>query len=77
MTTPERKPRCRMTDRLRNPCPNEAIFEDPAVCLAHTEAITLAWCDRVGELISRLGGEDSEKLAAIVGTLRRYSGARP
>lgn len=76
MTNPERQTRCRMTDRLRNPCANPAIFEDPAVCLAHAEAVTLAWCDRLGELIGQFGGEDSEKLRTVVSTLRKYSGGR-
>jgi hypothetical protein len=71
-----RKPRCRMLDRIRNPCPNPAIFDDPAVCLHHAEAITLAWCDRLAELFIEHGGEDTERLLTIVGTLRRYSGGK-
>lgn len=36
MTTPDRKPRCRMTDRKRNPCPNPAVSEF-GLCLRHLQ----------------------------------------
>lgn len=37
MTTPERKPRCRVSDRKRNPCPNEPVSEF-GLCLRHLQA---------------------------------------
>lgn len=70
----ERKPRCRVLDRRRNPCSNEAIDEE-GYCLHHLEAITRYWCELLAGKLRLIpsAAEDAERIAAVLDTLRRYT----
>lgn len=51
MTTPSRKPRCRLTDRLGNRCPNEALTD--LACLKHTRQIAEEWQQLVANAVEQ------------------------
>lgn len=50
-----RKPRCRVTDRLRNPCPNEALT-DLGVCMRHMREIAGEWARLVRDAADMFPG---------------------
>lgn len=71
---PERKLRCRVLDRRRNPCPNEA-FDEEGICLHHAEAITRHWCEVLAAKLTQFpsAAEDAARIGIVLDTLRRYA----